>query len=113
MEILIIVLMVAVIVLLWSRSKLKKELFINREINRELRAYESPMHDTSSGSWEAATLYVNNEILEAKLTIWLFGHDWSEIQEKLFYKELIQHLDTLKTQDSRAFQHERAYSEET
>lgn len=108
-EIINVVLVILLILLLWSRSKLKKELMKSEDINRQLCAYEQPRQPTSSGTWEATTLYANNEIVEAGLEIWLSGRDWNEIQGKSFYRELIQYLDTLKTQNNTVSRHEQEY----
>lgn len=64
-----------------------------------------------SGTIDVAIGYADNEKTEVELMIFLSPHDWCEIQKKPFYQELIQHLDTLKTQDNRWLQHDLEYSE--
>lgn len=52
-----------------------------------------------SGTKEVTIQYADNESVAVELDIFLSPRDWSEIQEKPFYQELIQYLDSLKTQD--------------
>ena len=85
---------------MWKRKKRQAE--DERRLREKIATMVPPgvglIPNLPSGTMETSLAYADNEISVAKLEIYLSPHDWSEIQEKSFYQELVQYLDSLRTQ---------------
>ena len=83
---------------MWKRKKRKEE--DERRIQEKIAAMVPTgvglIQNLPSGTMETSLAYADNEISVAKLEIYLSPHDWFEIQEKSFYRELVQYLDSLR-----------------
>ena len=69
--------------------------------------------EKGSGNIEVSTWYADNEPYLQVIEIQLSPHDWSEIQGKGFYQDLIRYLDSLKNQGNMQNQHAEINSMET
>lgn len=67
---------------------------------------EKKVYRGKSRSARITIQYADNEIAQAEVRFCLSSHDWYEIQEKPFYQELMQYLDSLETPRNMQHQHE-------